>query len=166
VEDAFDPERILRLLNARRVAYILIGGLAINLHGYERLTADVDVCYERSRQNVARLVDVLRELHSHPRQWSEGVPFTLDTQTILNGDTFTFSTGAGDLDIIAIPTGSRGYDDLARGAEVHELGDQLPVQVIGLEDLIRLKRATGRPKDAVDVYALEDIRELRAEQSG
>jgi hypothetical protein len=126
----------------------------------------MDVCYERSRQNVARLVEVLRELHAYPRRWPEGVPFVLETQTILNGDTFTFSTDAGDFDILATPTGSRGYDDLARGAEVYELGDQLRVQVVGLDDLIRLKRATGRRGDAVDVDALEEIRELRAEGIG
>ena len=166
MEDAFDPRSVLRLLNASGVEYIVISGLAINLHGYNRLTADLDVCYERSRQNVARLVEVLRELHASPRGWPEGVPFILDTQTILNGDTFTFSTDAGSVDILATPTGSRGYADLARGIEVFDLGEGLRLQVVGLDDLIRLKRAAGRRKDIADVDALEEIRELRAEGSG
>ncbi len=156
----------MRLLNARSVDYILLGGLAINIHGYDRLTADIDVCYERSRENVARLVEVLRELHASPRGWPEGVPFILDTQTILNGDTFTFSTDAGSFDILATPSGSRGYADLVRGIEVYDFGGGLRVQVVGLEDLIRLKRAAGRGKDIVDLEALEEIRELRAEGSG
>jgi len=166
VTGGFDPTHIIRLLEARGVAYILIGGLATNVHGYDRVTLDLDVCYERSRRNVGRLVGVLRELHATPRGWPEGVPFILDTQTILNGDTFTFSTDAGAFDILATPTGSRGYADLARGVEVYDLADELHVQVIGLDDLIRLKRAAGRRKDVDDADALEEIRELRAEMSG
>src|SRR5438270_13035088 len=54
----------MRLLDEHGVAYILIGGLATNLHGYDRVTADMAMCYERSRHNVERLVDVLRELHA------------------------------------------------------------------------------------------------------
>jgi hypothetical protein len=46
------------------VRYILIGGFATNLHGYERATADANICYERSRANVERLTRVLPELEA------------------------------------------------------------------------------------------------------
>lgn len=49
---SLDPERILRLLNQSAVEYLLIGGFAVIVHGYERLTADVDLCYARTRANV------------------------------------------------------------------------------------------------------------------
>ena len=160
-----DPERILRALGAAGVQYILIGGFATNVHGYERATADLDICYERSRTNVERLVGVLRQLAARPRQWPEGVPFVLDAQTILNGDSFTFDTAGGPLDILGTPSGSTGYPDLQRGSETVELGEHLLVQVVGLEDLIRLKRAAGRGKDLVDVAALEEIRALRDESA-
>jgi hypothetical protein len=105
---ALDPERILRQLNEAGVEYVLIGGFAVVIHGYERLTGDVAVCYARSRENVAQLVGVLRSLHAWPREWPPGVPFILDEQTILNGDTFTFGTDAGELDLVGTPDGSRG----------------------------------------------------------
>jgi hypothetical protein len=60
----FDPERILLLLDNHRVAYVLIGGLASNLHGYDRITTDLEVCYERGRENVERLVAMLHELEA------------------------------------------------------------------------------------------------------
>jgi hypothetical protein len=121
-----DPERILRLLNEAGVEYVLIGGFAVVIHGYERLTADLDVCYARSRDNVRRLVDVLRALHAWPRDWPEGVPFVLDDQSILNGDSFTLETDAGDLDLIGTPgrlpwirgLASWGRDLRARGRTV------------------------------------------------
>jgi hypothetical protein len=93
--NGLDPERVLRALDTAGVQYILIGGFATNIHGYERATVDLDICYERSRANVQRLVGVLHQLAARPRQWPTGVPFVLDAQTILNGDSFTFDTIAG-----------------------------------------------------------------------
>jgi hypothetical protein len=151
--NGLDPERVLRALDTAGVQYILIGGFATNIHGYERATVDLAICYERSRANVERLAGVLRQLAARPRQWPMGVPFVLDAQTILNGDSFTFDTIAGPLDVLATPSGSAGYSDLQRGSQTVELGEHLLVQVVGLQDLIRLKRAAGRGKDLVDVAA-------------
>ncbi|MEA2642305.1 MAG: hypothetical protein QOF51_3699 [Chloroflexota bacterium] len=76
----YDPEQIPRLLNAQRVAYLIIGGLANNLHGYDRATGDLDICYECSRANLHRLVLVLRALDASPRAWPSDLPFVLDVQ--------------------------------------------------------------------------------------
>jgi hypothetical protein len=159
-----DPERILRLLNQAGVEYVLIGGFAVVIHGYERLTGDLDICYARSRENVKRLVDALRGLHAWPREWPEGLPFILDDQTILNGDSFTFTTDAGNLDLVGTPDGSRGYSDLIPGSESYELADALVVHVVGLDDLICLKHPSGlnahrAQKDLLDATVLEEIRD-------
>ncbi len=157
----FDPERILGALTAAGVQFVLIGGFAVNILGYQRATQDIDICYERSRANVSRLIGVLRSLHATPRNWPTEVPFILDEQTIINGDTFTLTTDAGDLDILGTPTGSTGYDDLRPGGVEYELADSLEVVVAGLDDLIRLKRAAGRGKDLIDAAALEQVRDLQ-----
>lgn len=141
---------------------MLIGGLAVVAQGYERLTRDLDVCYERGRENVRRLVGVLRDLHAVPRNWPEGVPFILDEQTIVNGDTFTFVTDFGDVDVMATPSGTGGFADLASSADTYELDDGLVIQVASVDDLMRMKRASARAKDLVDVEALEAIAEERA----
>jgi len=159
-----DPERILRQLNLAGVEYVLIGGFAVVIHGYERLTGDLDICYARTRENVTRLVGVLRSLHAWPREWPQGLPFILDEQTILNGDSFTFSTEAGDFDLVGTPDGSNGYADLMPGSEAFELADTLVVHVVGLDDLIRLKHASGinahrARKDLHDAAVLEEIRD-------
>lgn len=154
-----DPTRVLRALADAGIQYILIGGFATILHGYERLTQDLDLCYERSRENVSRLAAVLQELHARPRNWPPKVPFVLDAQTILNGDSFTFETDAGDLDLLGTPSGSTGYSDLLPKSVLYEVADTLTIRVVGLDDLIRLKQAAGRGKDLVDLEALLAIRD-------
>ncbi len=70
-DERFNPELILRRLNAEGVRYVLIGGFAVIVQGYERFTSDLDLCYERSRENVRRLVAVLRELQADVRRARE-----------------------------------------------------------------------------------------------
>jgi hypothetical protein len=159
----YDPEQILRRLNEEGVSYLIIGGLANNLHGYDRTTGDVDICYERSWENIHRLVVVLHALGASPRSWPHDLPFVLDEQTLLNGDRFAFTTSAGDLDLLGTPTGSDGYGDLVRKAELMQVDPEFVIPVIGLDDLIRLKRAAGRPKDLADLPDLERLRELSAD---
>jgi hypothetical protein len=160
----YDPEQILRLLNEEGAAYLVIGGLANNLHGYDRATGDLDICYERSRDNIRRIVVVLRALAAVPRSWPSDLPFVLDEQTLLNGDGFTFTTSAGDLDLLGTPSGSDGYGDLVRKADLMQIDPGFVVPVVGLDDLIRLKRAAGRPKDLADLPDLERLRDLSSDQ--
>lgn len=59
---AFQPERLLSVLDCHRVSYLVIGGIAGIAHGSPTVTADLDVCYQRTRPNMAALVGALREL--------------------------------------------------------------------------------------------------------
>jgi predicted nucleotidyltransferase len=155
---AFDPLRIFRSLNSAGVRYVVIGAFAGRILGSPTLTRDLDICYARDRVNVDGLAAVLRALHAHLRGVEEAVPFILDGRSLAAGDAFTFSTDAGDLDILATPQGTAGYDDLAATATTTDI-DGLPVQVASIDDLIRMKRAAGRPKDLVELEILGALRE-------
>ena len=74
------------------------------------------------------------------------------------GDHFTFNTEAGPLDCLGIPDGTSGYADLRSRAAEYEL-DGIPVDVVSLADLMRLKRAAGRLKDRVELEILEALRQ-------
>ncbi len=86
------------------------------------------------------------------------VPFLLDAQTLERGDHFTFDTKFGDLDCLGIPAGSKGFQELVDGSTEMAVGS-VRVRVASLHDLIRLKRAAGRPKDLVEVEILAALRE-------
>jgi hypothetical protein len=155
----FRPDEIVRLLGRHGVRYVLIGGLAAVTHGAPLVTQDVDVCPARDPDNLGRLAEALREVRAELRGADPGIPFRLDAATLANGDAFTFTTEVGWFDILATPAGTSGYDDLARTADVFELFGYR-VLVASVDDLIRMKRAAGRPKD---LLAAEELGALRDE---
>ncbi len=83
----------------------------------------------------------------------------LDARTLSKTDAFTFTTDLGWIDILATPAGTEGYDDLARTAEIFQLFGYR-VLIAAVDDLIRMKRAAGRPKD---LLAIEELGALRQE---
>ena len=160
---AFDPLRVLNALNAAGVRYVIIGAYAGRILGSPTVTRDLDICHARDQANLDALARVLRDLRARLRGVDDDVPFTLDARSLANGDSFTFSTDAGDLDVLATPAGTRGYDELARTAVQTDL-DGLRVLVADIDDLIRMKRAAGRPKDLIELEVLGALRdELDAE---
>ena len=84
----------------------------------------------------------------------------LDARTLLAGGNFTFTTDVGDLDLLAMPAGVEGFDELAASAQRVDLGD-ICVLVSTLDDLIRMKQAAGRAKDRAEVEILAALREER-----
>jgi predicted nucleotidyltransferase len=159
-EAPFDPLVLLTALSDAGVEFVLIGGVAARLHGSPSLTRDVDICHRRSAENLERLAQVLRELGARLRGVDDDVPFLLDARTLAAGGNFTFATSAGDLDLLAMPAGVDGYEDLIEHAESVHL-DDLVVSVADLDDLIRMKRAAGRPKDRIEVEILTAIKDER-----
>jgi len=161
----FDPVHILRRLQAPGVRFVLIGGLAAKAHGSPTLTVDIDVCYARDRDNLERLAAALGEFGSTLRGAPPDLPFHPDRRTLERGDTFTLRTDFGDLDILATPSGTSGFDELDANAETAELDDGLLVRVASLDDLIRMKRTAGRPKDRVELEILGALRDEIDDQS-
>jgi len=161
----FDPLRALGVLLEHRVQFVVIGGLAARVWGSPSITNDLDICYERRRDNHERLAAALRELQATLRGAPAGIPFLLDARTIEFGDSFTFDTIAGALDCLGTPAGTRGYADLVSSASREEIGDGLVVQVTSLDDLLRMKRAAGRRKDLLEVEILSAVKEERERES-
>lgn len=154
----FDPARVFRTLDRHGVLFVLIGGLGARLHGSPTVTNDTDICYERSPENLGPLAAALRQLGAKLRGAPEDVPFQLDATTLAAGDHFTFTTKAGNLDCLGIPAGVGGFDELLRDATSFDL-DGLTLNVASIDDLIRMKRAAGRPKDLVEIEVLAAVKE-------
>ena len=151
---------VIRLLAESRVRFILIGGAAANVYGSARHTEDVDVVYDRSRENVERLAATLGPLRPTLRGAPEGLPFVWDERTIRSGLDFTLSTSLGAIDLLGEVAGGGRYEDLEKETEtIHVFG--VDCLCVTLDALIRLKRAAGRRKDLEAIAELEAIREER-----
>jgi hypothetical protein len=155
---AFDPLRILKTLDRHGVRFVIIGGIAGRLWGSTTVTNDLDICYGRDRVNLQSLAAALRDLKVKLRGVDRDVPFITDARTLEMGDHFTFTSIAGNLDILGTPKGSAGYESLARTATEMDVGG-VKVLVAALEDLILMKRAAARPKDLIEVEILSAVRD-------
>jgi hypothetical protein len=138
---------------------VLIGGLAAITHGAPLVTQDVDICYARDGDNLRCLAAALVEARAELRGADPGLRFRIDAKTLQAGDAFTFTTDVGWLDLLGTPSGTSGFEDLARTADAFDLFGYR-VLVASIEDLIRMKRAAGRPKD---LLAVEELGALRDE---
>jgi hypothetical protein len=156
----FQPDIILRSLIEHGVEFIVIGGMAAQAHGSPSLTGDLDICYERSGENLARLAATLRELAAVRRGLPPDAPKMppLDARTLRAGGLFTLATVAGDFDVLGNPDPDFDFERLKVTAVTTTVAGQL-VLIASLYDLIAMKRAAGRPKDRIELEILGALRE-------
>ena len=155
-----DFRGLLRTLVQSDVKFIVVGGVAAYAHGSPRLTVDLDVVYERSNENIERLVRALAPLDPYLRGAPPGLPFHWDPQTITRGLNFTLITSLGSLDLLGEITGGGSFDDLMPHCVVVKLHG-FDCLCLDLDWLIKVKRAAGRPKDFEAIAELEAIKEER-----
>ena len=147
VAESFQPRRLLETLVRHDVDFVLIGGMAGTARGSAFVTLDLDVAYERSRRNLERLAEALRELDVTLRGAPPGLPFILDAKALENGANFTFDTRFGPLDILTDPDGAPAYATLREGAGEPLDVEGVHIRVASLDHLIAMKEAAGRPED-------------------
>jgi len=158
-----DPRDIFEVLVRRGVDFVVIGGVAVIGHGSRRVTQDVDFVASTDADNLARLEAALAELDAG--LWGVDahlLGIELDARTLADGGNFTLVTRAGGLDFFNEVPGGAPYEEVRARSSVADLGDGLQIRVAGIDDLIAMKRAAGRPRDLEDIATLTHIeRELR-----
>jgi predicted nucleotidyltransferase len=154
--DIFDEE-ILKFwasLQEKNVRYIMVGGYAANLHGYERYTGDIDIWIEDTAQNRQRLREAFIGC-------GMGDYYMLETMQFVPGWTDFHLMNGLRLDILVNMKGLEGYsfDECFNMAAVANI-DGVEVPFLHINQLIANKRAVNRPKDQIDVIELERIRKI------
>ncbi|MEI7630305.1 MAG: hypothetical protein WCJ73_04035 [Actinomycetes bacterium] len=154
----FDPARIFETLDRHGVDYLTIGAWAVIAHGYVRATADIDFVARLDAQNMSRLAAALLELNARLR----GIDADkldidpTDPQVLMTGASFTMDTDAGPLDFLNDVPGSADYEAMRSRARQAVAGG-VTVWVVAYEDLIRMKEASGREQDLLDIHQLRDL---------
>jgi hypothetical protein len=151
----FDPVALLETLRRHDVRFVVIGGIAALAQGSPLPTEDVDVTPELGEDNLTRLASALRELGARLRvDGDDPVALPADPRLLAQAGTWTLTTRFGDLDVVASPPGTQGYDDLRRDAFEVELAPGVSVVIASLADVVRSKEASNRAKDRAQLPAL------------
>lgn len=159
-------EEIFKEFELRDVRYLVVGGMAVNLYGYVRLTVDLDIMVDLSEQNLSKIIEAMEKFGFTPR-----VP--VDPHEVLSEqkrDEWIRKKGAIVFTFIDLNRPFRHIDiflsnpiDFEKaysGREVMGIGG-MKLSVASLEDLIEMKTLTGRPRDKEDLFHLKKIKALQ-----
>jgi hypothetical protein len=160
-----DFEALLGTLSANGVRFIVVGGVAALAHGSARFTQDLDIVYDRSGDNHTRIVAALKDHRPYLRGVPPGLPFLWDRETLSRGLNFTLDTTLGPIDLLGEIPGGGTYADLAPTSVDLELFGK-KCKCLSLSQLIRAKRAAGRPKDLEALAELEALGEEMDQENG
>jgi hypothetical protein len=157
-------EAALKALSEAKVSFVIVGAYAAVAYGSTNITSDLDICYERTGQNMKRLAAALGPYHPRLRGTPDGIPFVFDQATLSNGMNFTLQTDLGDIDLLGELSGLGQFPEVAKDAVLMPLFG-ISYRVASLDVIIRSKQAAGRPKDLNALPELEALKELGKNRS-
>ncbi|MCQ6956628.1 nucleotidyltransferase [Mucilaginibacter aquariorum] len=155
--DVFDEEILSfwRALQENNVQYIMVGGYAVNLHGFQRFTGDLDIWLNDTPDNRKALRNALVDcaMGDYP---------AIENMRFLPGWTEFILNNGLRLDVLTNMKGLEQYtfDECLQMASVADI-EGVSVPFLHIDQLIENKKVVNRPKDQIDINALEEIKKLR-----
>ncbi len=156
--------QIIKKLNEGHIRYLVVGGIAVNAHGYHRLTVDVDLLIQLEKVNVLRAIRVLESLGYRPMIPVTAEEFAEESNRqrwiaekqmqVLN----LKSDAHRETDIDVFVSDPLGFEEAYRRVSPFSLAEGVEAPVCSYEDLIKMKRIAGRTKDMLDVEGLRMAR--------
>jgi hypothetical protein len=152
--DVYDEEifELWKALSHFQVEYIMVGGFAINLHGFQRTTGDLDLWLKDTKENRKRLQNAFKEAGIGDFQ-------NLETVEFVPGWTSIFLNSGFEIDLMSYIKGfsQADFDKAYQNASTAIILN-VSVKFLHLNDLIEAKRASGRERDKIDLKMLEEIK--------
>ncbi len=153
----FDPYPILEALEREAVGYILVGAFARVLVGADEITHGVDLTPAIRGDNLRRLDRALEAINARRPDRTEPAVQTTD----YSGEpVVALRTAHGEVKVVPVPEGTRGYDDLRRDAERLPIGRGLRPWVASSRDLARMLNALNRAEDIPTLMMMRRLVEL------
>jgi predicted nucleotidyltransferase len=166
-------EEIFRAFQKQKVKYVLVGGIAVNLLGSMRSTADLDILVEMSDDNLKKIVQILKKQGYQVKQPVNGERSrTIDPMKIADRKTredwikkkhmkaFNFYKEDELKEVDIIIESAVSFEE-AEKSVVRIKVDDLTLPVISIDELIKMKRKTGRAVDKLDIEELKKIKGLK-----
>ncbi len=150
--DIFD---FLNVLNKHKVKFVIVGGEAVIYYGYARLTGDIDLFYDNSNENIENLWSALIEF------WDNDIPIIKSKDEFKKrGTIIQFGLPPNRIDLINSIEGVE-FSEVWENCKIEQLDlenkQYIDIYIIGLKQLIKNKRASGRYKDLEDLEYLTSI---------
>lgn len=142
-----DFRDFIQAMNHQNVEYILVGGYAVILHGYRRVTGDMDIWVNRTKENYSKLSKAFSEFGLPLFDMTESKFLDVDV-----ADVFSYGRPPVSIDIITKLKGVEFDDAFSQAQIFNEEG--LEIRFIHLNNLIEAKKAAGRHKDLDDIEKL------------
>ena len=150
-------------LNKAKIKYLVVGGLAVNFHGYLRATADIDVLLSLKKDNLKKMNELMTKLGYSPR-------LPVDVKELSNKKqlkewmqnknlkAYTYNPPKeAILQIDIVIEESLNFDEIYTRKMIKEI-NKTQIYIVSLEDLIKMKKRAGREKDLLDLKVLLDLR--------
>ncbi len=160
---------LFQALARENVRYVLVGGVAVNLHGIGRFTVDVDLMLALDSANLDRFITALEPFGVKP-----AIPVPVDDfrdagklkARIEKKGMLAFALRPADpaaptVDVLVKP--AIPFEEVYARSIARRIGNEVTVRVATIEDIIRLKTNTGRQKDEADIKVLLQL--IRMEQA-
>ena len=160
-------EEVFKEFEAKGIRYLLVGGLAVNLYGSIRFTMDMDVMVDLSEENLEKVVEVMERLGYDPRIPVPSKELTKQERRQKwmeekGAKVFTFVHQQKPFKQVDIFLSNPiDFEEAFKKKRVITMGNEFTITLISLDDLIVLKKASGRPRDLEDIKHLKRVSGLR-----
>lgn len=159
---------VLSSLSKNDVRFIVVGGVAVNAHGFQRFTHDIDLVIELSKDNLEKALSVLKELGFKPRipvQIEEFNDSEKREQWIKEKGMMVFTLISSDLNELVVDIFAEepfNFEETIANCFRDNLSEEESIPFLDLDSLIEMKQKAGRPHDLRDI---EELQLLRNEHS-
>ncbi len=154
-----DVLSFLNLLNQHRVAYMIIGGAAVNIHGFSRATGDLDIWFNPTQENFNQLLQVFQTFGFEvPDEYQK-------LENIRDRGLIRLPLEKFYIEFLADVGEKFRFEELYLRCDLTPINDDLSIKVIAYADLIELKLSVHRAKDLEDVKNLERVKNYPEKKS-